>query len=395
MINILICESGLGYGGSASYLYSFLKYLDKATFQPIILFYHKGQGPFISKILKMCDQVEYLSNNKDITIPKYSACRYFKYIQMTFELIMSNFYPIIRMIAIIKKRKIDLILLNQDVVFHIPAILAAAIVRVPCIVRKGGVGVYKGNRMWKMLSMFPDVFIASSHAEYNFHIESGFPYKKMMVIFEGVDVDAFKPGSGVKNIHNEFNIAPETTLIGLISRIDHGKGHEDVIEASSLVLKEYPHAVFLIVGDEDESLKKDLFDQVKSLGLQDKVIFTGWRKDTSEILKEIDIFVHCPNTWREGMGIATLEALASGKPVVITDNWGLADTTKDGYNGFVVPIGDRKMISESILTLLKDKELRAKMGANSRARAHELFDISKNIKSIERIMLETISSGKI
>ena len=102
--------------------------------------------------------------------------------------------------------------------------------------------------------------------------------------------------------------------------------------------------------------------------------------------------MHCPNLWREGMGIATLEALASGKPVVITDNWGLSDTTQDGYNGFAVPIGDRKKLAEKILILIKDKELRTRMGLNSRARALELFDLRKNIKLIEKVMCEVLPS---
>jgi glycosyltransferase involved in cell wall biosynthesis len=135
-----------------------------------------------------------------------------------------------------------------------------------------------------------------------------------------------------------------------------------------------------------------LQEQAKSLGIQDSVIFTGWRTDTVETLNAIDIFVHCPNLWREGMGIATLEALASGKPVVITDNWGLSDTTMDGYNGFVVPIGDKEKIAEKILVLLKDRELRTIMGMNSRARALELFDLHKNIKEIENIMHEALPS---
>jgi len=395
MVNLLICESGMGYGGSASYLYSFLSHLDRHTFHPTVLFYKRGAGPFIRKIQESDAEVEFLSSEERYTQPRHSTFPFIKHIQIIFAILKQNFIPVLRLIAMIKKGKIDLVLLNQDVIYHMPAILAAAIARVPCVVRKGGVGVHNpGKRMWKMLSSFPKVFIASSHAEYNFHTESGFPYKKMVVIFEGVDVEAFKPGQKTQALHDEFGIAPGIQLIGLISRIDEGKGHEDVIGAASIVLREFPDAVFLIVGDEDKSIMSNLLNQVKSSGLEGKVIFTGWRKDTSEILKEIDIFVHCPNTWREGMGIATLEALASAKPVVITDNWGLSDTTQHGFNGFVVPIGHRGKIADGILSLLRDRQLRMKMGANSRLRACELFDITKNIKSIEHIMLETLSFSK-
>jgi glycosyltransferase involved in cell wall biosynthesis len=394
MIKILICEASLGYGGSGAYLYSFLKHLDKDNFHPIVSYNVKGDGPFIDKIEQLNIEVGFLSHKHKNDLIDFSSNRIIKYFQIFFNLLKNNFGPIIKLIAIIKKNKIDLILLNQDVVFHIPAIFAAAITRTPCVVRKGGIGIHPKNKLiWKILSRVPAVFVASSHAEYNFHVNSGFPYKKMVVIYEGVDVAAFHPVSNNKKIHNELGIPLDTYLIAVISRFDEGKGHEDVIAAAPEVLRNFPNAAFLIVGNGEESIKCKLIEQVRSLGLKDKVIFTGWRTDTADILNEIDVFVHCPNQWLEGMGIATLEALASGKPVVISDNWGLSDTTQDGFNGFVVPIGEKKMISEKILALLKDTELRTRMGFNSRNRALELFDIGKNIKAIERIIYKTLNSN--
>jgi len=392
MVRTLICEAGSGDGGSTAYLYSFLRHLDNTKFHPIVLFTHKAQGYFVARISELVREINFMSDKENHVSFSYSSIRYIKYIQILFRLIQVNLLPIVRIIILIKKRNIDLVILNQDVVFHLPATLAAAITHTPCIVRKGGVGTYKGKRLWKFLARFPYAHVASSHAEYRFHVDSGFPYKRMNVIFEGVDIDEFRPGKQNECIRSEFGIGPSSPVIGSISRIVDGKGHEDLIAAASLVLKEYPRAFFFVVGDGDRKYIRDLQDQVRSLGIQDKVVFTGWRKDTAQVLKSIDIFVHCPNRWLEGMGIATLEALANGKPVVITDNWGLSDTTQDGYNGFVVPIGDKEKIAEKILVLLKDKELRKQMGMNSRKRALELFDLHKNIKEIEKIMHEASHS---
>jgi glycosyltransferase involved in cell wall biosynthesis len=393
MIKILICESGTGYGGSGAYLNSFLKHIDRNRFYPVVSFNERADGPFIEKIKKL-NNIEYffLSDKSKKIVIKYNKIYFIRKIQVIINLIKNNFIPIIKLISIIQKRKIDLILLNQDVVFHIPAIIASIVTRIPCVVRKGGVGVHPNKKIiWKILSYFPEFFVASSHAEYNFHIESGFPYKQMAIVYEGVDVSEFQPRPKIKNIHDEYSIPYDTKLIGLISRFDEGKGHEDVIAAAPEILKEFSQVIFLIVGDGEAFIKNKLIEQVKSLRLQDKIIFTGWRTDALDILNAIDIFVHCPNQFREGMGIATLEALASGKPVIITDNWGLSDTTEDGFNGFVVAIGDRKMICEKILRLLKDNELHDRMGVNSRMRALEFFDIRKNIKMIENIMLRTLA----
>jgi glycosyltransferase involved in cell wall biosynthesis len=395
MVNLLICESSYGYGGSGAYLYSFLQYLDKNKFNPIVSYNEKGDGPFIDKIKNMGIELYFLSENKRRHSVKTINNILISYLIKIIDLFLENIFPIMNLILLIRKKKIDLILLNQDVVFHVPAIFVAALLNIPCVVRKGGLGIHPTSKLkWKILSRVPDYYIASSHAENNFHIISGFPYKKMVVIFEGVNTNEFYPKPKTKRVHDEFGISYDTLLVCLISRFDDGKGHEDVISAAPAILKEYSKAAFLIIGDGKESIKNSLIKQVKLLGLQDKIIFTGWRTDTTEILNEIDIFVHCPNLWLEGMGIATLEALASGKPVVITDNWGLSDTTRNNYNGFVVPIGDRHMIAIKILELLKDDSLRAQMGANSRTRALELFAIDKNIKAIEDIMIQTLSSAK-
>jgi glycosyltransferase involved in cell wall biosynthesis len=396
MINLMIFESGGGQGGSAAYLYSFLKLIDKNIFNTTIVFKKYVKGSFIEKISDLGVHIlrtDEMPIDEDAITNSIGLRRILKLIYRSFLLYVK---PIIQVYRIITKNKPDIIMYNQDVIYHIPKLIATKLSGVPCVVRKCGVGTYEGKKKKKFLSGFPDVFICSSNAEYRNHLESNYSFKEMMVIYEGVDVDEFKPGTSDKDIRNELGLAQDDLLIALISRIDEGKGHDDLIKAASIVLKEFPKCVFLIVGDGDNGdtkIKNSLEDLSNSLNIEKKVIFTGWRNDTLDILRTIDIFVHCPNTWREGMGIATLEAISCGKPVVITDNWGLSDTTEDGSNGFVVPIGDTSALADRLLRLLKDKDMRATMGQHSRSRAQELFNMKKNIKKIEEILIRTVTNN--
>jgi glycosyltransferase involved in cell wall biosynthesis len=237
--------------------------------------------------------------------------------------------------------------------------------------------------------------VASSNAEYQNHINLGLPFKKMVTVWEGVDVTEFTPSLDGDEVREEFRIPSGTHIVGSISRIDEGKGHECLLRAAHLVVKEQPETVFLIVGDGDESIKAEMIQLAQTLGIKDSVIFAGWRTDVAKILNALDVFVHCPDTWLEGMGIATLEAIACGKPVVITENWGLVDTTADGHNGFIVPIGDHCRLADKIILLLEDGELRRQMGENARARAVQEFDIRKNVRSIEKIMLDTLKGTNL
>jgi glycosyltransferase involved in cell wall biosynthesis len=97
-------------------------------------------------------------------------------------------------------------------------------------------------------------------------------------------------------------------------------------------------------------------------------ILTSLRTDIPEILSLANVFVDCPTTWLEGLGIAHLEAMAMGKPAVVSENGGLTDAALNGATGFVVPPGDVDRLSSAILRLLNEHELAQRMGTNARKR---------------------------
>jgi glycosyltransferase involved in cell wall biosynthesis len=405
MINILVCENGEGYGGTAAYLFSFLKQLDRSVFCPLVVFSREAKGPFIPKISDLGFEVEFLAGESkrsdsnlistilgNLSVPMLAiSVRKLRTLYRLCVLFLSSLAATYRLIRLIRKRGIEFVFVNQEVFTNPPAVMAAAICGVPSLARQAGIGLYRGRILLRLLSYFPSVLIASSNAESRYHLELKLPYKQMVTIFEGVDITEFEPSSRDGELLGQLGIPAESRVIASISRFDPGKGHEDFLRAAGLVLKELPDTFFLVVGDGDESIKMELQRLVQSLNIEKRIVFAGWRTDVARILHSVDVFVHCPNFSLEGMGIATLEAIACGKPVVITKNWGLADTTEDGYNGFIVPIGDCRALADKILLLLADDDLRRKMGENARTRAIELFDIRRNVKSIQNVIFKVLN----
>lgn len=399
--NILFIDSGGGRGGSMSYLYSYLKYMDREKLNPIVVMYYNSTAKTVENILCLGIEVIFVSNKvrpKEREEQNKNMNKIAGYINFIIKFIKDDLQKIIRLIIIIHKKKIKAIMFGSDVGFNVSGILAAKMARAECIVRKSGIGVAKDGRVSRVLSRFVDLFIASSDAELNRHTSNKLPYKEIVKVYEGVDINYYTPGGASGNIRREFNISANQKIMGTISRFDIGKGHSDMLLAASEVVKRVPDIIFLIVGDDfdrgKDSLKVKLKKEAADLGLDKNVIFTGWREDTLDILREIDIFIHCPNAWKEGMGIATLEALACGKPIVITKNWGLAETVIDGYNGFAVPIGDYKRLAERILVLIKNDYLRERMGRNAREYAERMFNIQKNVKQTENLIIEEFTSKK-
>jgi glycosyltransferase involved in cell wall biosynthesis len=401
MLNVLFIEMGSGHGGSSAYLYSFLKHIDRNKFKPIVLFYQDTGTSKIESIRALGIPVRFL--RKKTTVIKSNLPVVIKngfdrlivrgkfILKIIFEYLPQAFV----MRKLINAEKVQIMLLGSDVQYisNIPAVLAAHFTGISLVVRKSGSGTsWKVNRIQRFFSKYVDLFIASSKSEAEFHKENSLPFKKMVTLYEGTDLDDFKPSGNNVKIRNEFNISQEQFIACSVSRFDEGKGHLDLLKAANLVVKQCPRAVFLIVGggDDPESkyIEKQLKEETQRLGLDKNIIFTGWRTDITDILEASDIFVHCPNKWREAMGIATLEAMACGKPTVVTKNSGLGETTLDNFSGFVVAPGDYTMLAEKMILLAQNDGKRAEMGRNARLRAEELFDIRRNVKETEILFLD-------
>jgi len=125
------------------------------------------------------------------------------------------------------------------------------------------------------------------------------------------------------------------------------------------------------------------------------MIFTGWRDDIPSIMNCVDIFVHCPTTFTEGLARTCLEAMAVGIPAVVSENGGMPDAVVNGVTGFVVPPGDTNGIAESVLTLLENEALRREFGVRARLRVEQMFDAARNSRQLQAQILECVRPMKL
>jgi glycosyltransferase involved in cell wall biosynthesis len=297
----------------------------------------------------------------------------------------------VRLLVILRRHRIGLVVLNNDVHYHALAVLAARLSGVPCICRKAG-GIGEGKRIKRLLTPFVDLFIAISEATARDQLENNPATKRMVTVYEGIDVDEFLPHSFHPEVRRELGIPFGNRVIGCISRVVEGKGHRELIQAAALVRNRCRNVTFLIVGEDmagqEGSLLAELRKEAQALGLDQCVVFAGWRSDIPEILSTLDVFVHCPTTWIEGLGIAHLEAMAMGKPTVVSRNGGLIDAAVDGLTGFVVTPGDTAQLAGAVLRLLEDPELARRCGEEARRRVEELFDAGQNTRKLEAYFQE-------
>jgi glycosyltransferase involved in cell wall biosynthesis len=172
----------------------------------------------------------------------------------------------------------------------------------------------------------------------------------------------------------------------------------EFINMAATVIRRYPEVAFLLVGDEGldrGTLTRELRNLVRSLELQEYIIFTGWRDDIPAIINCVDIFVHCPTTFTEGLARTCLETMAVGIPAVVSENGGMPDAVVNGVTGFVVPPGDIKAMAKSVLMLLENEARCREFGERARSRVEQFFDAAHNSRQLQEQILQYARPAKV
>ncbi len=142
-----------------------------------------------------------------------------------------------------------------------------------------------------------------------------------------------------------WDIPPEAPLIGIVARLAPVKNHRLFLETAQRILQQRPDAYFAIVGDgEDGDM---LRAYAAELEIAERVVFTGWQKDTAAVYSDIDVKVI--SSKNEGTPVTIIEALAAGCPVVSTDVGGVRDMLEGGTFGRLVPYGDPDALATAVL----------------------------------------------
>jgi len=212
-----------------------------------------------------------------------------------------------------------------------------------------------------------------------------FTNKNIEVIPFGVDTKIFKP-MRVESLFDQNDI-----VIGTVKTLEEKYGIEYFIKAFKLVSDKYKNLPLklLIVGG--GSLEKELKELAKSLGTLDKTIFTG-RVPFEEVPKYHNMLsVSVSVSESESFGVAVVEAMACGKPVVVSNMGGLPEVVEDGKVGFVVPPRNPEETAKAIEKLVLDKELRIKMGLAGRERVKKLYEWDKCVEKMINIYKEVLN----
>ena len=236
-------------------------------------------------------------------------------------------------------------------------------------------GFFKPRLLRKLFPCWGNRVIAISepvreHLIYDLKVDE----KDIDVINNGIDLEKFKKPviEPKENLKARLGLRPGP-VIGIVARLSDVKGHAYLIQAMDKVLKVNPKAQLLIVGE--GKTEQELVNLVRGLGIENNVKFIPSVGSTKDVLDAMDIFV-MPSL-KEGLGLALMEAMASGLAVIGSDIGGISTLIKNEYSGLLVVPKDIDGLVKAILSLLSDEAKRKMLGSNAQAFISKSFSREK------------------
>ncbi len=244
---------------------------------------------------------------------------------------------------------------------------------------------------WARNKFLVDMFAADGNIVKDFLVnEDKIDGEKIKVINLGIDPESMERDEQLrKKVRNEFGVADGEILIGNLGRLVEFKGQDKLIKAFKQVTEKFPNVKLLIIGDGQQ--KAELKNLVLALGIDEKVIFAGFRDDLQAVYSAFDIYAHTSSErGGELFPFAVLYAMAAGLPVVSTGVGEIPNMVKEGVSGFITGQDDNE-ISSKIITVLGDEAASKKMGEGGKKLLNQKFTLEKMGSEILKLYKHVLS----
>ena len=241
---------------------------------------------------------------------------------------------------------------------------------------------YKLDRVWmwkleKFLHSFTTkIVVNSDFVKKQMIDDENVSNEKIIRIYSGIKLDGFDLDRK-QELREKLGLSSEQLILVMVANLIPYKGHADLISALGLISDEMPKDWKMIFIGRDDGIKTALIDQTKKYNISENCEFLHPKGDITDYYAIADIGIL--SSHEEGFSIAILEGMRAALPMVVTNVGGNSESVLDGKTGFVVPAQDCQKISEAILKLCLDKELRQSMGQSANQRVKDNFSIENCI----------------
>lgn len=388
---IFYLQSTSEISGTDTTLLRTVEILNRAQFEPHIVLHR--EGPFAEEYRRAGCRVHLLPLMRQLSLHR----------GVGYRLRCVAGYPVavLQLASLIRREKIDLV--HSNTLHNLYGFAAAALSGKPHVWHIREIVVQsrllKEIERWLVLR-FSRRFIVMDNAIAEMFLRPGGGVPgKIAKLYDGVDLELFRPRDSVSRIRRELGLDEQTLLVGMVARLDPAKGPDLFLNIAAQVHAKFPECRFLLCGGEipgHEGYEAVLRRKTSELGLERVVFLTGWRyryRDIPEVYNALTVSLQCP-VYPEPYGLAHVEAMASGVPIVAFAQGGPAELCVNGETALLVPPGDVAGAAEAVANLLQNPEKARSMGVAGRKRAEKYFDRRRCARELE-LLYESILGEKI
>ena len=279
---------------------------------------------------------------------------------------------------LIKKERVDLIqshLLGSNVYSSMAGILT----RTPVVTTfHGAVDIgdnerFKGLKFSAVNAGAKCIVAVSDSLKMDIVDRTPLKQNKIKTIYNGINTADFQRPCAI-DLREKFDWPNDAVIIGSLGNIRSAKGYDVLLQAAAMLKKQPGSFRFVIAGQGEGKLYDKLIQLRAELALEEMVHFLGFMDDPASYLANIDVFLLSSTT--EGFSIATIQAMASARPVIATKSGGPEEIITHGENGWLIEAGNPGEIAESIALLASDPALATQMAKKGNQHVLDTFDMN-------------------
>jgi glycosyltransferase involved in cell wall biosynthesis len=391
----LEASSGQVVGGSLTGMLQLIQGLDHRRYQPIVVLYEEKQ--IIRSLTAQGIRVRIFSKRRlpkdhslqDRTVYKRAkgypgVTPLLRSVRAAGTFLFESLPAALRLSQIFREEAPDIIHVCNGFRGNLDAIIAARLCRIPCIVHCKGFD--KHSFIERLFAPGVAAAVCMTRAIEEHCRAEGIRPPEYNVVYDGLDLDAFRPTRARDDVREELGIDRDTPVVGVVGNVQPWKGQKVLLEALVELRASHRDAVALIVGGAHRSGRAyadELRQYVVANGLDKNVIFTGTREDVGDVMNAMDVVAHT-SVRGEPFGRVIIEGMCVGKPVVATRAGGVPEFVADGRNGLLVPPGDAHALASVLRDLFNDPELRARLSAGALESVRD-FAVEHHVEEVTRI----------
>jgi glycosyltransferase involved in cell wall biosynthesis len=359
---------GRRIGGGETMLVTFLRSVNRGRFEPVVVFFE--HGPLVDEVASL--------GLEAFVVPVGRLRQPVNVVR-----------TVVSLTRLLRREQPDL-LLNWMAKTHLYGASAAILAGRPDRVVWWQHGIAEAHWLDRLATLLPAHAVGCSSKHSAAAQASTWPHRRVFVVHPGIEPPAQSDDANRGRLRDGLGIPPERLVVGMVGRVEPGKRHDDFLEVIAALVSRGLPVHGLVVGGalpgDGSSLMDDLSAAVRRRGLDEIVTLTGHVDDACVYIELMDVLVSVAS--EEAFGIALLEAMALGVPVVARAIGGPQEIIETGKSGLLVPASRLDEVADAVERVLDDGHLRDRLRAGAAARFRAHFAANRMTAELEGAIAE-------